>query len=323
MDELYTEASLSDTVLYHYFNSHGEMTQTILTAIKNSIKIDASYIEEQLIQMKRLKMGALVDDVIGAFNNNDIVLLYSNVKKIPQAFPFFAAKSNGKVTVFIFLNNYSKIVNVGRDKHDTLDIGMKDLYALMESAYIAFKYSMYTKGFIRSTGLMKICAQIYVQMFMRIFNREYALVSDRETYDKVSFVIGKFFLANVWGSQNSEINYSYAKGILDTTNINSQMLMSLDDEYESHQIHNIEELISFIKTISPRLETLNLRYFSERWMNTFKPSALFGIESITYFLFIVEATMIGSFLVNQPIINDILKNTKGINIFYPELVKAI
>ena len=88
-------------------------------------------------------------------------------------------------------------------------------------------------------------------------------------------------------------------------------------------VNTIEDLIEFLKTISPRLADINFRYFLQCFINTYKAGAMFGLECLPYFLYTIEASMIGSFLVNQPIISDITKNIKGMNQFYPELVKAI
>ena len=61
-EDLFTEASLSDSVIYQTFNRNAEMTSTILSAIKNSVVIDSSYIEEQIIQMKRTRISPLVKE---------------------------------------------------------------------------------------------------------------------------------------------------------------------------------------------------------------------------------------------------------------------
>ena len=50
---------------------------------------------------------------------------------------------------------------------------------------------------------------------------------------------------------------------------------------------------------------------------------MFSLECLPYFLFTIQSSAIGSFIVNQPMISDITKGIKGMNTFYPELVKAI
>ena len=81
--------------------------------------------------------------------------------------------------------------------------------------------------------------------------------------------------------------------------------------------------MKFIATFSPRLGALNFRYFVQCFINTYKATSMFGMECLPYFLFTIQSSMIGSFIVNQPIISDITKTIKGMNNFYPELVKII
>jgi hypothetical protein len=81
--------------------------------------------------------------------------------------------------------------------------------------------------------------------------------------------------------------------------------------YDNSNIETMEDLIKFISEMSPRMAGANFRYFLERFINTYKPAAILGLECLPYFLFVVQSSLIGSFIVNQPIITDITK-TKAI-----------
>lgn len=321
--ELYTEASLSDSIVYQTFNRNAEMTSTIIGAIKNSIVLDSSYIEEQIIQMKRTRISPLVDEVLEAFNKGLIVLLYAKNKKIPQAFPFFATKSNGTIKVFIFVNNYGTI-----SKSDSatdkmyLNVTMKNLYVLMEGAYVAYKYNTRPVDITKNLGLMKTSCNIYVNLMLRILNKECSLSNDMDTYNKVAFCIGKFFLERVWMATNEDVIFTYANSTINSVVAKAEMLV-IANMYDSKNIKTIDQLISFLKEISPRLHGMTFRYFLQCYINTYKDGALFSLECLPYFLYVVQSSLLGSFLVNQPMISDVCKNIKGMNNFYPELVKSV
>lgn len=321
-DKVYNEVALSDSTMYKYFNTNGALTARLIDSIKNSEKIDEKMIEEQLIQIKRSRISPLYDDVINAFLSGDIVILYSNSNNILEAFPFFVTKTGHGVSAFIFINNYGKITS---DLKNTsvkyVDIPMKNLYALMEGAYVAREFALNPKKFSRSTALMKICAEVYSQMFIRIFNKEYSLVMDEEASVKVTFAVAKFFLENVWPLTSSELSFAYARTIA-TQKVNYDLSM-LNDEYDSVGITTVESLIKFLSTVTPRMRALTLRLFTDQYMRLYHPGALFSMETLPYFLFTVESAMVGAFIINQPIINDILKTVKGIKNYYPELLKVI
>lgn len=319
---LFQESSLNDSIVFSTVNKQSILTTTIIKCIKSSIIIEEKHIEEQLIQINRTRLSPLVDKVLDAYRNGDIVILYSKITKVPQAVPFVVLKSEGKLKAFIFISNYCSLIdNKQTGGEQYLNIPMKDLYVLMEGAYTALSYNLYPVSITKNLGLMKITSNVYTSMIMRIFNKEYALSMDINTYNRVSYCISRFYLEKIWESKNDEVNNAYAIGNI--LNPNKMDLMIIKDSYDNAKITNITELLSFLKTISPRLEKLNMRYFTDCYIRTYKAGALFGMECLPYFLYTMECSLIGSFLVNQPILSDIYKNTKNINTFYAELSKAL
>lgn len=320
-DDIYTEVALSDSTMYKYFNAAGALTQKLVASIKNSEEVEPKWVEEQLIQIKRSRISPLADDVIHSFDIKEIHVIYTHEKSTLEALPFFVTKSGMGVTAFIFINNYGKIVSDIRDPNiKYLDIPMKNLYALLEAAYVARKYALNPRLFTRNIGLMKICVDAYVQMYLRILNKEYSLVMDEEASIKTSFAIAKFFLDNVWGDLTPDMSFNYAR-VASTQKITYD-LTQLNDEYNAMAITNIEDLMKFLSTITPRMKSLTMRLFTDQFMRTYQPSALFSLETLPYFLFVLQSTMVGAFLVNQPMVNDILKIVKGATHYYPELLKS-
>ena len=319
---VFTESSLNDSILFKTLNNQAQVSILINNSIQNSIKIDSSYIEEQLIQIRRTRISPLAEEVLQAFENDDIIVLYSNIAKVPQAIPFIILRIQGKLKAFVFTNNYGTIVeNARTGGKPYLNIQMKDLYALMEGAYVALQYNTYPEYIRRSLGLMRVSAAVYTDMFMRILNKEYALSLDKNLYNRVAFCISKFFLEKVWESNNEDVNKTYS--INNILGANKTDLLLTNESYNNANINNLEDLIAFLKTLSPRMEKLNLRYFTDYYIRTYKGSAIFGMECLPYFLFTISSALLGSFIVNQPIITDITKRIKNINIFYPELVKVL
>lgn len=323
-DEVFEEVALSDTFIYKSFNRNAEMSTILLSAVKDSIIINEKYIDEQLLTIKRIKLSPIQDNVISAFLEGNIVIIYSNVKKVPSIIPFFTTRQGNHVRTYIFMNNFAKLVKDKNDlNHQYLEIPAKHLYALMEGAYISYQYALYPNKIVRSIGLMKPCADTYTSMVMRILNKEYALSMDMDAYDKVAFCVSQFFIESVWGLTNGEQIFAYARQNKNIKNNNANYLGALHDEYDDHNISSIDGLIDFIKTITPRLSSLSPRYFYQRWIETYKYSTSFAMESLPYFMYVMTSTIIGSFLINSPLIADISKDVKGIRNYYIELEKVL
>lgn len=321
--EVYQEAtSLATSTLFQTLNANGQMSKVVNECVQKGKIITANNIEEQILQIRRTHISPLSDDVLSAFEKQDIILLYSDVVKVPQPLPFTIVNIHGKIKTYVFLNNYGTFVDKGKISGGAyFNMPMRDLYTLMEAAHVSQAYYTYPAGVTKNLGLMRICTTVYTNMVLRILNKEYALSMEPEVYNRVSYCISVFFLETIWGSKNRDINNSYALGNI--LNPNRSDIVLIADQYALKNITTIEDLLKFLAEVSPRLGSLNIRYFTQCWLNLFKAPALFGMECLPYFMFIIQATLLGSFLVNQPIISDITKNIKNMNIFYPELTKAV
>lgn len=318
----YTEGSLHDTVLFKTINSGSKLLTIVNEYMKTGVVITSQHIEEQLIQIQKTRISPLADKVVSAFQKGEIIIVYSKTVKIPQPLPFMVLKLQGTMKSVVFINNHGSLVeNTKAGSVMYLNTPMKDLYTIMEGAYVALQYGIYPISITKNLGLMKLSNAIYTQMFMRILNKEYAINMEKEIFDRVSFVISRFFLDNIWESTNKDVNTTYAINAI--INPNKSDLILVSEMYNEAAVTNIEELIAFLKTVTKRLEKCSMRYFTQCWLNMYKSPSLFGMECLPYFLFTTQTALIGSFMVNQPILSDIYKNISGMNTFYAELSKSV
>lgn len=317
MMRLFAESTIEDSYIYKTFNSSNMMIEKIVKFFKTSTALDKSFIEEQYIQMKKLTISPLTSRVVDAYDKGDIELLYSTTSKVGLSIPFIIRRNqSGKIVASIFISTFSSI-----DKNDNLNIPLKQLYGLMESAYIALQLQLNPTRIQRNVALMKICALVYNQMFMKILNKDYALSLDKVLFDKVSYCIIRFFLDKIWEYPNKGLIDSYASNNLKY--ISDSDLDMVRMGYNDYKINTIEELLLYIKTISPRMNDLNIRYFIERFINTYHGSSIMSIDYLPYLFFVIVNILLGTFLISQTSLNDVVKNTEGITKFYSELSKLI
>jgi hypothetical protein len=267
--------------------------------------------------MKKIAISPLSQKVVKAYDDGQIELLFSREVKVGKAIPFIIRKNEkGNIVATIFISTFATL-----DANSNLAIPVKQLYALMESAYVALRMQINPAVIQRDTVLMKIVNSVYTQIFLRVLNKEYALSLDKELYDKTSYCINKFFLSTVWGYPSKDLVEAYAKS--DLKSISELDLGMISTAYDSNNIKDINELISFISDLSPRMKELNTRYFIERFINMYHGSSIMSIDYLPYTFFVIINVILGSFLIAQNALNDIIKNTKGINKFYMELSKIL
>lgn len=318
MNDLFiTESSLEDSFIYKSFNASNSLVERLVKYIKNSTKLDKSFFEEQYLQMRKLNISPLSRNVVDAFDNGDVEILYARDEKVTQSLPFIVRKNTeGRIVASIFISMYATI-----DKSDNLVIPVKKLYALMESAYIALEMQKQPMKVQRNVGLMKLMMVIYSSLIMRVINKEYQLALDRPLYDKATYVISRFFLERVWGYPNPDMVESYARSELKFVEDADLSMVSVG--YKALDIKSFDDMIKYLKTLSPRMEELNTRYFIERYVNTYHAASILSLDYLPYVFFVVVNVLIGSFLIAQPALSDVIKNTKGINKFYAELSKIL
>ena len=312
------ENTMEDSLVYKTFNQANGVVDKIVKYLSSGVPLDKSYIEDQYAIIRRgAGISPLSQKVLEAFNNGDIEIVWNNTEKVGVAMPFIVRrKSDGKVVSTIFINAFATI------KDDSiLVIPAKQLYGLMEGAYIALKLQTDPVKVMKNAELMMTTASVYTEMMARILNKEYALTLDKVLYDKVCYCIKRFYLERVWEYPNTGLVSNYASS--DLKYIQQFDLDALDATYSKMEIKTIANLLEFVKSLSPRMSDLNLRYYIERFIKTYHGASILSIDYLPYVFFVITNVVMSTFLVSQTALNDIIKNTKNINRFYSELARVM
>lgn len=312
------ENTMEDSLVYKTFNQANGVVDKIVKYLSSGVPLDKSYIEDQYAIIRRgAGISPLSQKVLEAFNNGDIEIVWNNTEKVGVAMPFIVRrKSDGKVVSTIFINAFATI------KDDSiLVIPAKQLYGLMEGAYIALKLQTDPVKVMKNAELMMTTASVYTEMMTRILNKEYALTLDKVLYDKVCYCIKRFYLECVWEYPNTGLVSNYASS--DLKYIQQFDLDALDATYSKMEIKTIANLLEFVKSLSPRMSDLNLRYYIERFIKTYHGASILSIDYLPYVFFVITNVVMSTFLVSQTALNDIIKNTKNINRFYSELARVM
>ena len=312
------ENTMEDSLVYKTFNQANGVVDKIVKYLSSGVPLDKSYIEDQYAIIRRgAGISPLSQKVLEAFNNGDIEIIWNNTEKVGVAMPFIVRrKSDGKVVSTIFINAFATI------KDDSiLVIPAKQLYGLMEGAYIALKLQTDPVKVMKNAELMMTTASVYTEMMARILNKEYALTLDKVLYDKVCYCIKRFYLECVWEYPNTGLVSNYASS--DLKYIQQFDLDALDATYSKMEIKTITNLLEFVKSLSPRMSDLNLRYYIERFIKTYHGASILSIDYLPYVFFVITNVVMSTFLVSQTALNDIIKNTKNINRFYSELARVM
>lgn len=315
-DEVYTEASLNDSDMFKQLNKSSSIMAKLKKALKESVVLDKSYIEEQYLQITKTRLSPLSEKVIKAFDDGEIKLIYSQTAKVTTALPFVVLQLEGKMSACIFIADFCSMNKDGT----MLNIEMKKLYTLMESAYVGLKYFTNPNAFARSSRIAKVTASIYSEMSLRILNREFALSLDKDTYDTVNYLIARFCLEKVLPLSSKEVVHAYAVSCCKApTNLSMELA---SDMYEREEIASVESLIKCISKNFPKMAKLTFRYYFQRWISSFGTGTCLAIDSFPYLYYTISNVTLGAFLVNVTGLSEIVKNAPGMSQFYAEISRV-
>lgn len=315
----YKESSLSSSEVFKGLNELSEISQTnkAINLIKNIEPVTIEQIEPAYIQIKQYP-NLLSRSAVKAFDRGEIVLLYNkNVEqRMTQAIPFLTFRKSGSYITYLFMDKY-----ISENEDGSLNVNVSVLHDFMTSALISNALKTDYQKLLNNSFLESILPKLYSQFFMRIVNREFLITADKVLYDTVKYYISKFFLIKIFETTAND------DGI---ENIITSDLKYIDDLryneiYENYKIKSpncVSELIQLLSTASSRMSSMNYASFISQWMNYFYLPATLAIDNIEYLIFMV-LSLIGGNNVISIAASEVVKETKGMVSFKPELMKLL
>jgi hypothetical protein len=304
--------------MFQNLNKSASLMAKIQKAIKNGVALDKSYFEAQYLLITKTNISPLANYVLRAFDEGKIRLIYNKRDHVTVALPFVVLTIGGQTTACIFINEFS-----GMSKGDDmqLTIEMKKLYTLMESAYVASLYFTKPLYFTKNASFIKAMANIYSQMILRILNREYALSLDKDAFDTVNYTSARFFYERILGLTNPDLVHAYSVALCNNP---SETTISLaDNMYSAAKVRTIDEYVNYTAKSNPKMGDLKFRYFFERWVASYGTGATLAIDSFPYIYYCIANVLLGGFLINSTAMMEFIKNTRGINTLYSEIIRII
>lgn len=316
-DGVFTEASLSESLMFQKLNDSSSITKRIADIIRTGSVVERSFIEEQYNQISKTRLSPLVDKVLTAYDHDDIVLIYNKNVHLTAALPFVVMQFKGKFRALIFIADFSSLTKDGT----ALNIEMKKLYTLMEAALIGLRYYTKPEPFQSSSVIAKLTAAVYAEMGLRILNKEFALTLEKNAYDMVSYSLARFYLTKVLGMTSEEVIDSYSRDTCKSPdNTNMELAKNM---YEEEPIDTIEDLLKLFAKLYPKMERLTFRYYLQRWISSYMIGSTLAMDNFPYLYYCMISVLIGSFMINNQALNDPIKNMKGMQHFHGEVARLV
>jgi len=285
--------NLSDTYLFRKDEKVGRTFRENIKKIDwEKDLVSAEYFRNEIDIIKRRFSFTLKQQVINAYENNEIVCIYPNYAKLTRLVPIFLIKNK-----FID-NDISSVLNLEviggiKTKQEEIKIDNKKLYGYLECAYISRELQKTERKFTNNTKIKKLSTNCYVKLMKKVLDKLYAVNLLPEKADRISYLLAKFFLLYVLeqpeNDTTNDIAYSCTSG-----NTPKKLMLSTDLDFSKENYNSLEAFFSALSNYFDVLKNLNLRNFLVEFMNLYGEDATFAIENYQRFLEVVITSCVFS-----------------------------
>lgn len=302
--------SLRDTFLFTQMND-GEFIDKKLKVFMNpnsSIVVTQNMLEEPLMHINKTFKYPAKMAVLEAYRNGALVplVLQKGVQeRMPVSIPFLINKDRTKAIVFI--DNYATPNGNG-----DVNIDYKKLYCLLESAYLALEGIPRNNSMIINKGSL-----IFAHVFAKVLNKKFSLNTDRAALNKVIFLASKYYLINHLGLSDQATIFNYAsKNCKAGTDI---VMRDIDAEFTPECFANLATFLQKMSSLPYKFvsgfESITVRDYVAAFAEMYGQSTIFALETLEYFVFMISSVVIGAYLNNQTVLEDII-DTDGAKLYF-------
>jgi hypothetical protein len=243
-----------------------------------------------LSDMKRAQSSSVLYTVL---MRDDVVLGYNNVE-LPASFKVFEAKDvkteTKKSKIFI---DVTGLIYYKEGFYYCKDIGKLVTYCFGALTFIL--YRDYSIKLLNNSNITISSTQCYVYMFEGILDY-LRIIGLSENKNKISYMIGLFYLKNVLGKTLDNYTKSVAAKIaeIDNNSIKPYDLYFNEDK----DFVNLPAFVNFlVRTF--KLKGFTTEVLVSRWMYSYGKGVQYGLELFPAFAYILTSTYCGSYVVNQ------------------------
>lgn len=316
---------LSDSYLYQTV----DYNKVIFSYIMSSDRIDKTANSFFDIEYAVKKQGQLVLSKV--LKSNKIILMVSP-KGISRLFKVIYAKdvkdSSGDKKVFI---DCTGVIEADGKTYICKKPGV--LISYLTAAMIYIVYYNKPAAILNNATVAKSGAEAFIDLFLYVLERMKIPVTYMDNKEKMSFSLAEYYLANVMGITRSDGIFNLAKKVSGIKEAKTcEYLHTLFNASNSIGEYNIKEyLIKFAEIFLDQKDTnmdmpyknriaLTVDALAQKWMYSYGPGTVFGLECFVPFAQILTDCYNGSYINQQNTIEKIA-GSKNITSFTTELLK--
>lgn len=278
---------LSNSYEWSILNRDGQVIDKVNEAIRIGEEVSPAKMQVSYNKLKNRVKSPIMSKITEYIENGRIKMVYTPQElRMPLYLPFIVIvnPTTKLSTGLVFLS----ICETTKEDDGEYSCNEYKLKTSLESCYMALKFiEMKDSPKLIAPNILRPAAKIYAFTIAECINRKHSIKLDPDTFNKVLFIIGKYFITTVMGCQQSEeIIDTYA--MYNCTNPSLASIQRISDEFNKDDYANISTVLTRLASIPDlknRLGKLTVSNFLESYINIYDAAMLLALENFSYFVY--------------------------------------
>lgn len=276
---------LTDSAIFSKLINNPELIKKMKTVIsQNGITLlTPKDLESPYADINRRIKYSTKQPIMNMIAKGTIIPFKDVATKTPTYLPTITGKGqNGDFVVYVNLERYM---------NSSGDIYPKTLFALLQCALMSYELAKKWDTYVNNLDFVKDASFIYSRVTTKVLDKTFALDLDTFNSDLLSFIFAKFFIINMCGRTDNDLNDNIAYKCC----FNKSSLDLIKQEEESlspNRYNSFFELIEAIKEIKS-IKTINVRTFVENFTRMYGEGSLLALDYLPSFVQVVTSAAIG------------------------------
>ena len=297
-------------------NYNGGRTPIILSTLDyTSITVKPQALEDVVGTIKRKENRPLKSRIINDYESGLILPVFSpeGLMNVPSFVPMWGTKVDNKVAVAFNISQFAS-----QDENRNIKISVKTMFGFMLGASVARAIAV-NPNILASHKLLKHLVTIYVRIFTKILDKNFAITANSLHFDQIKYVCAKFFILSVLGLPDNDTNRTIAASVISASS--EPLVKAIDNETDSDIYNDIESFLGFLSGHFTRLSKLSYRLVLNDLVKMYKAPTLLILEYAPYFIANILYVLVASNINNEYVFENVL-GKDGIEV-YKELDRLL
>lgn len=300
-------STLTSSYEWSQLNRDNALVNKVTNIVKSGKIVTPNMMPSAMLKLKNRLKSPIMDKMLAAIADGDMVMVYSPTVKVPVYLPFIILKTSPHTCKgYVFLN----ILDAAETDNEIF-VNERKLKVALESCYAAIKISeVGTSPKLHSTAIIRSGSKIYANIIAECINRKHGIKLDPLVHNSVLYMASRYYVGTILGCKDildpeTMKNYCFYN-CKNVEYIQLQRVIEQCDDADYSNIANLITKMTVIPELQKRLGKLTVANFLESIITMYDASMLLSLETFTYLFYNILAVNESTYTNNYQVLKNIV-----------------